>query len=95
MASKQFTAGASFALTAAVLALSASAFAATPPKGSTGKAVSAAETVHCYNVNECKGQSDCKTSASACKGQNACKGQGFKAQTAASCLKSNGVIADL
>lgn len=95
MASTQFKTGASFALTAALLALSASSMAAPLPKGATGQAISATDMVHCYNVNECKGQSDCKTTASACKGQNACKGQGFKAQAAGACLKSNGVIGDL
>jgi hypothetical protein len=95
MGSTQFKSGASFALTAALLALSASAMAAPAPKGATGHALSATDMVHCYNVNECKGQSDCKSSAHACKGQNECKGQGFKAQPAGACLKSNGVIGDL
>ena len=86
----------SFAMAAAVLALSAaSTFAADAPKGSAGKALSANDTVHCYNVHDCKGNSDCKTAEHSCKGQNACKGQGFKAETAKSCLGKGGVIGDI
>lgn len=83
------------ALTAALLALSSTAFAADAPAGSTGKAISANDKVHCYNVHACKGNSDCKTAEHACKGQNACKGHGFKSQTAESCLKAGGTIGDL
>lgn len=95
MASTPTKSTASFALTAALLALSASAFAADAPKGSSGKAIAAADTVHCYNVHDCKGNSDCKTAEHNCKGQNACKGHGFKAKTAASCLMDKGVIGDI
>nr|WP_315494408.1 hypothetical protein [uncultured Rhodoferax sp.] len=95
MASNHIASTASFALTAALLALSASAFAADAPKGSAGKAIAANDTVHCYNVHDCKGNSDCKTAEHNCKGQNACKGHGFKAKTAGECLKGNGVIADI
>ena len=85
----------SFAMAAAVLALSASAFAADAPKGSEGKAVAGSDTVHCYNVHECKGNSDCKTAEHSCKGQNACKGHGFKAVSAAKCFSAKGTIGDL
>ena len=95
MTSTQAKTASSFALTAALLALSSTAFAADAPKGSNGKAVAANDTVHCYNVHECKGNSDCKTAEHACKGQNACKGHGFKAKPAGECLKSNGVIGDI
>jgi hypothetical protein len=63
--------------------------------GATGTAVGAADTVHCYEVNSCKGMSDCKTTEHACKGQNSCKGHGFKAMDAKSCLMKGGVISDL
>ncbi len=86
---------ASFALTAAMLAMSATSFAADAPKGSSGSAIAAGDKVHCYNMHECKGNSDCKTAEHACKGQNACKGHGFKAKTAVECLKGNGVIGDI
>lgn len=95
MTSTTIKSGASFALTAALLALSASAFAADAPKGSSGKAIAAGDKVHCYNVHDCKGNSDCKTAEHACKGQNACKGHGFQAKTAAQCLTSNGTIGDI
>ncbi len=85
----------SFALSAATLALAASAFAADAPKGASGKAVSANDKVHCYNMHDCKGNSDCKTAEHSCKGQNACKGHGFKAASAKQCLDKGGVIADL
>ncbi len=85
----------SLAASAALFALSSMANAATPPAGSSGMAVSAQDTVHCYGVNSCKGQSDCKTSAHACKGMNECKGQGFKALKAGQCLAKSGVIGDL
>lgn len=87
--------GACFAAAAALLALSASAFAADAPKGSMGKAISGTDKVHCYNVHSCKGNSDCKTAEHNCKGQNACGGHGFKAVSAASCLSQKGVIGDL
>ena len=90
------TSSTSFAMAAAILALSAaSVFAADAPKGSTGKAIAANDTLHCYNVHDCKGNSDCKTAEHSCKGQNACKGHGFKAVSAAKCLSSKGTIGDL
>ena len=95
MLSTQFKSASSFALSAALLALSSTAFAADAPKGSVGKAIAANDKVHCYNVHECKGNSDCKTAEHRCKGQNNCKGHGFKAVPAAQCLKSNGVIGDI
>jgi len=84
-----------FLFTASALALATAAGAADAPQGSSGKAVAANDKVHCYNVHECKGNSDCKTAESACKGQNACKGHGFKAVTAKACLDKKGTIADL
>jgi hypothetical protein len=86
---------ASFAATAAMLALSAAANAADAPKGSSGLAIDAGETVHCYGVHSCKGNSDCKTAEHSCKGQNACKGHGFKAVKAKECLAKSGTIGDI
>ena len=85
----------SFAFAAAALIMAASAFAANPPAGSSGKAISGTDKVHCYGVHECKGNSACATAENACKGQNACKGHGFIAVSAASCLTQNGTIGDL
>jgi hypothetical protein len=87
--------GFQLASAAAALAFSAAAIAATAPAGSTGKAVAASDKVHCYGINSCKGQADCKTTTHACKGQGSCKGQGFKGMAAAECLKDGGTIGDL
>ena len=43
---------------------------------SKGRALDSDDTVHCYGLHSCKGQSDCSTAEHACKGQNECKGQG-------------------
>lgn len=85
----------SLASMAAALAFSAGAMAADAPAGSNGLAVAAGDKVHCYGLNACKGQADCKTASNACKGLNACKAQGFKGVTAKSCLETSGVIGDL
>jgi hypothetical protein len=87
--------GAALASTAALMAFSMAATAAPNPAGSSGVAVAASDKVHCYNVNSCKGTSDCKTAENSCKGMNACKGHGFKAMPAGDCLEKSGVIADL
>ena len=85
-----------FAAAAAAFALSsAAAFAADAPQGSSGREISGEDTVHCYGVHSCKGQSDCATSEHSCKGQNACNGHGFKAMKAGECLTKGGTIGDL
>ena len=86
---------ATIASAAAALALSAAAVAGDAPTGSSGIAVGANETVHCYGVNSCKGTADCATAEHACKGMNACKGHGFKALKAGECLTKGGTIGDL
>ena len=85
----------SIASAAALFAFAALANAATPPDGSSGRAVSGEDTVHCYGVHSCKGNSDCKTTANECKGHNVCKGHGFKAMKASACLKEGGTIGDI
>lgn len=87
--------GARLAVLAAAFAASSLAFAADAPAGSSGKAVAANDKVHCYGLNACKGQNDCKTADNACKGQGKCKGHGFKAAKAAECLAKGGVIGDI
>jgi uncharacterized membrane protein len=81
----------SIAAAAAVIAMSTSACAST---GGTETASSkmAAETVHCYGVNSCKGTADCATAENSCKGMNACKGHGFKAMTKDECLAKDGKV---
>ena len=86
---------AALAASATALALAGAAFAAERPANSSGSAVGAKDTVHCYGVNSCKGTADCKTSANECKGHNECKNQGFKAMAAAKCLTAGGVIGDI
>lgn len=50
--------------------------------------------VHCYGVNGCSGQSDCKTAHNECKGQNECKGHGFKEMTAKQCAAEGGSLTE-
>lgn len=64
----------------------ATAFAADAPKCFSGKVIAANDAVHCYNMHDCKGSSDCKTA------EHVCKGHSFMAKTAGECLKGNGVI---
>jgi uncharacterized membrane protein len=83
------------ALAGAMALVSAASFAAEAPNGSKGRALGANDTVHCYGLHSCKGNSDCATAEHECKGQNACKGHGFKALKAGQCLSKGGVIGDL
>ena len=41
--------------------------------------------IKCEGVNQCKGQSECKTAHSECKGMNSCKGKGYLKLTKAEC----------
>lgn len=52
------------------------------------------ENVHCYGVNKCKGNNDCKSASNACKGQSSCKGQGFVAMSKNACDKIGGKVGD-
>ena len=87
--------GAGIASAAALFALSSLASAAPLPAGSSGSAIGALDTVHCYGVNSCKSSGDCKTSAHECRGLNECKGHGFKAMAAGACLTKGGTIGDI
>ncbi|WP_295526456.1 hypothetical protein [Novosphingobium sp. Chol11] len=80
-----------FAL-AANAALLAVALAAAPSPVLAKKA--AAEVVHCYGINTCKGSSDCAAGTHSCKGQNECKGQGFKALTTKECAAQGGSLTE-
>ena len=95
MLSTQAKSTASFALSAALLALASTSFAADAPKGSKGAAIGANDTVHCYNVHDCKGNSDCSTAEHSCKGQNACKGHGFMSKSVSHFLMEKGTIGDI
>lgn len=77
---------ASFAATAALIAVSAAAIT-TPAVAAKGE-----KLVHCYGINTCRGTSDCKTAHNECKGQNECKGHGFKELTAKQCTAAGGSL---
>ena len=78
------------------LAAAAAMFALTSGAAITSTAIAADKTemVHCYDVNTCKGTSDCKSYNHECKGQNECKGQGFKSTTAAECTEMGGSLTE-
>ncbi|KAF1022704.1 MAG: hypothetical protein GAK37_03334 [Pseudomonas sp.] len=79
------------AAASAALALAA----ATMFAGVVTQAQAADTSVHCYGINACKGQNDCKTKDHACKGQGSCKGQGFKVQASAdACTKAGGTVGE-
>jgi hypothetical protein len=77
--------GVSFAVAAAVVAISAAAPTVAVAKGAAAK-------VHCYGINTCKGTSDCKTAKNDCKGQNDCKGMGFKELSSKQCKAAGGSL---
>lgn len=81
--------GISLATSAALVA-----FAAAAPTAPAFAKQAGAQAVHCYGVNTCKGQSDCKTAHNDCKGQNSCKGQGFKAMTSSACKAAGGSLTE-
>lgn len=74
--------GVSLAAAAAVVAITAAAPTVAVAKGGS--------KIHCYGVNGCKGQSDCKSGNHDCKGQNDCKGQGFKEMSLKACKTAGG-----
>lgn len=79
--------GVSMAAAAAIVALSGASL----PSPSFA---ADAQTVHCYGVNACKGQSDCKSATHDCKGMNTCKGQGFKELTSKACTAKGGSLTE-
>jgi uncharacterized membrane protein len=68
--------------------------AATMFAGVATQVQAADATVHCYGVNACKGQNDCKTKDHACKGQGSCKGQGFQSMSKAMCDEKGGKVGE-
>ena len=71
--------GFQLASAAAALAFSAVAIAATAPAGSSGKAIAAGDKVHCYGINSCKGQADCKTPNTPARARARAKGKASRA----------------
>jgi len=74
----------------ATLASAAAFFAMAAVATAPTVAFAADASVHCFGVNSCKGQSDCKSGNHDCKGQNSCKGQGYKSMSADACTKAGG-----
>ena len=77
--------------TGAALAIAAASMVGCAGYGTTDSSASAAD-VHCYGVNKCKGQNDCKTAENACKGHASCKGQGFVSMPASACENIGGNV---
>lgn len=74
----------SIAAAAGVVAIYAAAPTAALAKG--------ADKIHCFGINSCKGQSDCKSGNHDCKGMNDCKGQGFKELSTKACKAAGGSL---
>jgi hypothetical protein len=53
-----------------------------------------AADIKCQGVNNCKGQSACKSASNACKGMNSCNGQGFILTSAEGCKNKGGMIVE-
>lgn len=72
-------------IASAVAGLFAAGFvgARTPP-------AQAADEVHCYGMNACKGKGDCGGKGHSCAGENACKGKGYLKLDKETCLKIQG-----
>ena len=73
---------------------SAAALFALAAVGTPAMAQAATGSVHCYGVNACKGQNDCKTKDHACKGMGSCKGQGFLSMSKAMCGQKGGKVGE-
>ncbi len=50
--------------------------------------------IHCYGVNKCKGENDCKSAANGCKSKSSCKGKGFVAMSKKTCDAIGGKVGD-
>jgi hypothetical protein len=92
--------GTMIAMTAATLFAAAcggksSSSSDTTPTAPAATEQTAAASVNCQGINECKGQGSCKTAANECKGQNSCKGTGIvEAASAEECTGKGGTVAD-
>jgi hypothetical protein len=53
----------------------------------------AANKVHCFGINSCKGKSECAVEGkSGCNGKNDCKGQGWISVSAKRCTAKKGTV---
>ena len=55
-------------------------------------AFAAADLIHCFGVNKCKGHNDCGTDNNSCAGHAECKGQGFVAMPKKACDDVGGKV---
>lgn len=74
-------------LSGVTLAAAAAAMFAVAPMGS---AVAGEKEGKCFNVNSCKGKSECATASTSCNGQNACAGKGWVKKTKSDCEGAGG-----
>ena len=79
-----------FSMTGAALAIAAAGLFA----GLSTQVMAEEAQVHCYGINGCKGQNDCKTAENSCKGQGSCKGHGFKATSVSECKSAGGTVGE-
>lgn len=79
-----------FSMTGAALAIAAAGLFA----GLSTQVMAEEAMVHCYGINGCKGQNDCKTASNACKGMGSCKGQGFMSTSPSDCKAKGGTVGE-
>jgi hypothetical protein len=80
-----------FRRTGAITAVAAAVLFAAGTLALTSPAAQAGESVKCFGVNACKGQSQCRTAQSQCNGHNKCEGKGWiKMESVAACEANGG-----
>ncbi len=78
--------------TGVALAIAAAGMFAVAPIAAV--AGSGHEDVHCYGINKCKGNNDCKSASNECKGKSSCKGKGFVSMSKVACDKVGGKVGE-
>ncbi len=80
--------------TNATLAIAAASLFAFAPMATVQAGSGHDANVHCYGVNKCKGNNDCKSADNACKGKTSCKGKGFVSMSKEACDAVGGKVGD-
>ncbi len=80
--------------TNAALAIAAASLFAFAPMATVQAGSDHDANVHCYGINKCKGNNDCKSATNACKGKSSCKGQGFVTMSKHACDAVGGKVGD-
>ena len=76
-----------------VVAAAAAALFASGTVAALSTSVHADDSVKCFGVNACKGQSQCRTAQSQCNGHNKCAGKGWiRMDSAAACEAEGGRV---